>query len=194
MSDETWKGIIIPSIPPMPKWLPAIPSLYSMSTSSDIISTLLAHGMILGRGTTAKSSDMVLAARMTEGCTNPSCKAKKQSMHTTSNCYWPGGGNGGQFLLNFGQQTKANSTLSMNSETTSTTTNSNPSTNTTLSVQASHFVLSAQEVTTPGQSGIIIDTTSNGPHIALISQVSKNSGKEKSLLFWTPVQVIQCLC
>ena len=50
MSDETWRGIIIRSIPPSAKWLPVIPSLYSMSNAADIISTLLAHGMILGRG------------------------------------------------------------------------------------------------------------------------------------------------
>jgi hypothetical protein len=51
MSDEAWRGIIIRSIPPTPKWLPVIPALYSMATSADIISTLLSHGMILGRGT-----------------------------------------------------------------------------------------------------------------------------------------------
>ena len=65
MSDKTWKGIIIWSIPPMAKWLPVIPSLYSMSTSLDIVSTLLAHRMILGRGTTMESSNAVLAAHTT---------------------------------------------------------------------------------------------------------------------------------
>jgi len=36
MSDETWKGIIIRSIPPTSKWLPVIPSLYSMTSTADI--------------------------------------------------------------------------------------------------------------------------------------------------------------
>jgi hypothetical protein len=49
MTDETWRGIIIRSIPPTAKWLPVIPSLYAMGSSVDIISTLLAHGMILAR-------------------------------------------------------------------------------------------------------------------------------------------------
>jgi len=51
MTDETWRGIIICSIPPTTKWLPVIPSLYTMMTAADIFSTLIAHGMILNRGT-----------------------------------------------------------------------------------------------------------------------------------------------
>ena len=66
MLDETWRGILIRSIPSA-KWLSVIPSLYSMTNSADIISTLIAHGMILGRGTTkltttTGSSNTVLAA------------------------------------------------------------------------------------------------------------------------------------
>ena len=89
MSDETWRGIIIRSIPPTPKWLPVIPSLYSMTTSADIVSTLLAHGMILGRHmdtTTTNPSTTALAAHINEGCKNPDCKAKDRSTHTTENC------------------------------------------------------------------------------------------------------------
>ena len=74
-----------------------------MTTSADIISTLLTHGMILGRVTTTRTSNTVLAAHITEGCTNPNCKAKKRSTHTTNNCYWPGGGKEGQFPPKFGQ-------------------------------------------------------------------------------------------
>jgi hypothetical protein len=62
MLDKTWRGIIIWSILPATKWLPVIPSLYSMMTSADIISTLLAHGMILGSVTTTRVSNTVLAA------------------------------------------------------------------------------------------------------------------------------------
>jgi hypothetical protein len=65
MSDETWRGIIIRSIPPTSKWLPVIPSLYAMSSSADIISTLFAHGMIVGGNKTAtsgNSSNTALAA------------------------------------------------------------------------------------------------------------------------------------
>src|ERR1700678_1468923 len=111
MSDETWRGIIIRSIPPTAKWLPVIPSLYAMASSADIILTLFAHGMIIGRNakTSTNSSNTVLVARtIGKGCTNPHCKAKKQSTHTTANCYWPGGGKEGQFAANFGQRNRAN--------------------------------------------------------------------------------------
>src|SRR5277367_6753693 len=135
MSDETWRGIIIRSIPPTPKWLPVIPSLYSMTTSADIVSTLFAHGMILERGTT-NSYSTALAAQTNEGCKNPNCKAKDRSTHTTENCYWPGGGKEGQFPANFGQRSKANITVS--------------------SPQTEHFALSARIPRTPGQSGIMI--------------------------------------
>jgi hypothetical protein len=110
MNDETWRGVIIRSIPPTPKWLPVIPSLYVMSSSADIVSTLLTHGMIIGRDansrttTTANSSNTALVVQMNEGCTNPNCKARKRSTHTTANCYWPGGGKEGQFPPNFGQK------------------------------------------------------------------------------------------
>jgi hypothetical protein len=142
MDDETWRGIIIRSIPPTAKWLPVIPSLYAMSSPADIFSTLLAHGMIVGKDTKASagSSNTVLAARTTEGCTNPNCKAKKRSTHTTANCYWPGGGKEGQFPANFGQRNRANAVTS--GSTTS---------------QPEHFVLSAIIPNTAGQSGILID-------------------------------------
>ena len=64
MNDETWRGIIIRSIPPTAKWLPVIPSLYALSSSADIILTLFAHGMIIGRDAKASagSSNTVLVA------------------------------------------------------------------------------------------------------------------------------------
>jgi hypothetical protein len=55
---------------------------------ADIISTLFAHEMIIGRNnrvnTGLNSSNTVLAARTIEGYTNPNCKAKKHSTHTTT--------------------------------------------------------------------------------------------------------------
>src|SRR6266540_7385140 len=36
MDDETWKEIIICSIPPTTKWLPVIPSLYTMTSTADV--------------------------------------------------------------------------------------------------------------------------------------------------------------
>ena len=142
MSDETWKGIIIRSIPPTTKWLPVIPSLYAMTTSADIFSTLLAHGMILDRGNESKptsgTSNTALAAKTNDACTNPNCKAKKRSTHNTANCYWPGRGKEGQFPPNFGQRAKANAA--------STTTGNS----------SEHFVLSARVASTPGTSGVLI--------------------------------------
>ena len=111
MTDETWKGIVIRLIPPTTKWLPVIPSFYAMTSTADIFSTLIAHGMILDRGTwnklTSGSSNTALVVRSVDACTNPNCKAKKQSTHSTANCYWPGGGKEGQFPPNFGQRARA---------------------------------------------------------------------------------------
>ena len=175
MSDEAWRGIIIRSIPPTAKWLPVIPSLYSMTTSTDIISTLLAHGMILNRGlskaTTSNTSSTALAARTpnANGCTNPNCKARKRTTHTIENCYWPGGGKEGQFPPNFGQRTKANATTSAPTTSTSTTTNSG---------QTESFVLSAR-VPTPGRSGVMIDDPITYPPMALISKGFRDFAKGK---------------
>lgn len=97
--DETWRGVIICSIPPTSRWLSVIPSLYTLNLSADIVLHLLAHDMILDWGNENKpttiSFNMVLAARLTDPCTNPNCKAKKYSTHTMENCYWPGGGQEG---------------------------------------------------------------------------------------------------
>ena len=122
MNDETWRGIIIRSIPPTPRWLLVIPPLYTLISPADIVSILLAHGMILDRGhgnqPTSNSSDTALAVQGMEECANPNCKAKIRSTHTTANCYWPGGGKEGQFPSNFGQRSKANSASSSSHETT----------------------------------------------------------------------------
>ena len=82
MTDETWRGIIIRSIPrSATKWLPVIPSLYTMTSSADVVSMLLTHGMMEDDAKPAPSgsSSTALAIRATEGCTNPNCKAKKWS-------------------------------------------------------------------------------------------------------------------
>ena len=170
MSDETWRGIVIRSIPPTAKWLPVIPSLYSLTSSADIISTLSAHGMILGRDTTQKvttstgSSSTALATHdHSEGCKNPKCKARKRTTHRTEDCYWPGGGKEGQFPPNFGQRSKANAA------TSNTTTGQNET-----------FVLSVQVPKTPGYSGIFIHDDSELPvdrtPMALISQGFQSFG------------------
>jgi hypothetical protein len=134
MSDETWRGVIIQSIPPTPKWLPVIPSLYTMSSSADIVSTLFAHGMIIRRetniSTSTSSSNTAVVAWTVEACGNPNCKAKKQSTHMTANFYWPGGGKEGQFPPNLGQRNRVNT---VTANTTATT-----------SPQPVHFALSVQ--------------------------------------------------
>jgi len=141
VGDEAWRGIIICSIPPTPNWLPVIPSLYTLTSSADVVSTLLAHGMILDHRNQAKpsssSSNTALVARMTNECTNPNCKAKKKSTHTTANCYWPGGGKEGQFPPNFGQRAKANAASAGPSD--------------------DHFVLSVTMDLEPGRSGVVIE-------------------------------------
>ena len=165
MPDETWKGIIIQSIPPTVKWLPVIPSLYAMTSPADIFSTLIAHGMILERGMQGKptsgSSTTALAARP-EACTNPNCKAKKQSTHTFANCYWPGGGKEGQFPPNFSQRTRAN-IISSNHNA------------------MEHFVLSARVTDIPRNLGIVLDDDWDKytPPVALISKSfhAFNNGK-----------------
>ena len=146
MSDDSWKGILIRSIPPSPKWLPLIPSLYALGTSAEIITTLYAHALILARHSdlgqaSSSQSNTALAAKSSASCVNPNCKARKRSTHTIDNCYWPGGGKEGQFPPNFGQRSKANAA---NAAATATE-------------QTEHFALSASVPDTPGQSGIMID-------------------------------------
>ena len=143
MTEETWRGILIRSIPPTSNWLPVIPSLYTLSTSADVVSTLLAHGMILNRRSEAKpssnSSSTALVAKVGDSCTNPNCKAKKRSSHTTANCYWPGGGKEGQFPPNFGQRAKANLVKMTTPDS------------------EEHFVLSARVDINLGTSGICLE-------------------------------------
>ena len=130
--------------------------------------------MIIGRDipskttTTTSSSSTVLAARATEGCTNLNCKAKKRSTHTTSNCYWPGGGKEGQFPPNFGQRNRAN---------VATTSTGTP--NQSASDQSQHFVLSARIPDTPGHSGVLIGVLIDRPPMALISKGFENFQKGK---------------
>jgi hypothetical protein len=179
MNDETWRGIIIRSIPPSTKWLPVIPSLYSMSSSADIVSTLLAHGLILGRDTGkvttgASSSSTARVARTNEGCKNSQCKAKKRTTHITENCYWPGGGKEGQFPPNFGQRSKANIATSTPTATPASTSTPTPNPN-----QTEHFVLSALAPQTPGQSGVLIEGVPSDAPVALISQGFQSFGKGK---------------
>jgi GAG-pre-integrase domain len=178
MTDETWRGIIIRSIPPTAKWLPVIPSLYTLSSSADIISTLLAHGMVLGRYVTNRGGNpfnTVLVARTSNGCTNSNCKAKKRSTHIMANCYWPGGGKEGQFPPGFGQQTKANTTMS----TLTPVASGAPATAAiSATKQVKNFVLLAHIPDTPGQSGILIDIPASYPSMALISKGFQNFGKE----------------
>ena len=155
MTDEAWKGIMIGSIPPTTKWLPVIPSLYAMMSTADVFSTLQTHGMILNRGTRNKptsgsSTNMALIARTVDACTNPNCKAKKQS-HSTSNCYWPGGGKEGQFPPNFRQRARAN--VASTSQTT-----------------IEHFVLSARILDSLGNSGVVIDDGENGANTGAYQQ------------------------
>ena len=180
MSDETWRGIIIRSIPPSNKWLPVIPSLYMISTSAEIISTLFAHGMFLGRDvpkhtTTSNSSNTALAVRTNEACTNPNCKAKKRSTHSITNCYWPGGGKEGQFPPNFGQRARANAVVPTPGQTSANvaTVTTTPS---QTSNQTQHFVLSARVTDNPGQSGVLIDGVIPA---ALISKGFQNFGQRK---------------
>ena len=179
MTDEHWRGVIIHSIPPTAKWLPVIPSLYSLTTSSDIVSTLLAHGMILGGdkvSTGASSSSTALAAHTVDGpgCGNPNCKAKNRKTHTTANCYWPGGGKEGQFPPNFGQRSKANVATSTPAASTPSSTSA-----TTNPRQTESFVLSARIPSTPGQSGILIDDSIDYPPMALISKGFQDFDKGK---------------
>ena len=154
---------------------PSYPSLYMLSSSADIISTLLTHGMILGRYTMNKGgnpSNTVLVAWTSEGCTNLNFIAKKQSTHNTANCYWLGGGKEGQFPQGFGQRTKANAT------TTPTTTSTPTVAAISTTRQAENFVLLVHVLDIPRQSGVVIDTLINYPPMALISKGFWNFGKE----------------
>jgi gag-polypeptide of LTR copia-type len=171
MTEETWKGIVIRSIPPTTKWLPVIPSLYAMTTTADVFSTLIAHEMVLDRGmrskpTSGTSTSTALVAKSSNPCANPNCKAKKKSSHSTENCYWPGGGKEGQFPPNFGQRTRAN-VVSTNQCT------------------AEHFVLSARVLDSLGNSGVIFDNDEGEANntMALISKGFQSFGGGKMPTF-----------
>ena len=154
MNDETWRGIIIRSIPPTPRWLPVIPSLYTLTSPADIVSNLLAHGMILDRGC-ENPTNVALTVQGAEECTNSNCKARIRSTHRTENCYWPGGGKEGQFPPNFGQRSKANSATLSFRETTQ------------------HFALSAwiskQHRTSNTEPEILIDDLDEWSHYTLLN-------------------------
>ncbi|KAK0227009.1 hypothetical protein EDD85DRAFT_958249 [Armillaria nabsnona] len=111
MSDQAFRGIIIRSILPTDNWMPILPSLYSLPTSTDIISHLQTHAATLRAAGKGPMQSQALAAGShtpSRGCGNPGCKARDKTKHTTDNCYWPGGGKEGQFPLNFGRQRRAN--------------------------------------------------------------------------------------
>ena len=115
---------------------------------------------------------LALAAQTTESCTNPNCKAKKHSTHTTANCYWPGGGKEGQFPLNFGQRNQANAATGT-ATPTATTQTATPN-------QTETFTLSAWILDTSGQSGVLID---DSIPTALISKGFQNFRKGKVSTF-----------
>ena len=171
MTEEIWKGVVIRSIPPMPKWLPVILSLYAMKTTVDIFSTLLAHGMILDRGTrnkpTSGTSNTALVVKSADACTNPNCKAKKRSTHTTANCYWPGGGKEGQFPPGFGQRSKVNAAYG------------NPD-------SIDHFILYANAPRTTEGSGVIVndDAFMEDPPMAMVSNNFQSFNKGKMPTFF----------
>ena len=115
-------------------------------------------------------------AKVTDACTNPNCKAKKHSTHSTANCYWPGGGKEGQFPPNFGQRTKANVAHATYSNLTE------------------HFVLSARIIHQDDDpiSGVIIGekdeitTDVNIPLRAFVSNAFMNGEVESFSLEKTP--------
>ncbi|KAK0242140.1 hypothetical protein EDD85DRAFT_785306 [Armillaria nabsnona] len=103
LTDQEFKGIIICSIIPMDNWMPILPSLYQMATSSDIIFHLQTHAATLRAAGKGPSLSQALGAPTTFcRCHNPDCKACDKTQHMTENCYWPGGGKKGQFPPNFG--------------------------------------------------------------------------------------------
>ena len=91
-------------------------------------------------------------------------------MHTTANCYWPGGGKEGQFPPNFRQRTKANIVNSTTGQTS--TAGSQPTTE--------HFALLVRILNTPGYSRVLIeDDPAPHPHMDLIRKGFQrfNNGK-----------------
>lgn len=106
------------------------------------------------------------------------------STHTTNNCYWPGGRKEGYFTPNFGQRTRVNITTSSTTTSTpsilsTTSVSSTTNTSTSNSEQTNHFVLLAQNLTTPGKSGVLIEDPSNYFHMAFISKGFQDFGKGK---------------
>ncbi|PBK72085.1 hypothetical protein ARMSODRAFT_1016071 [Armillaria solidipes] len=78
LTDQEFHGIIIRSILPTDNWMPILPSLYQMPTSSDIISHLQTHAATLravGKGPSASQALAAGSSAPTRRCSNPDCKA-----------------------------------------------------------------------------------------------------------------------
>ncbi|SJL11311.1 uncharacterized protein ARMOST_14714 [Armillaria ostoyae] len=161
MSDQAFHGIIIRSILPTDNWMPILPSLYSLPTSTDIISHLQTHAATLraaGKGPTQSQALTAGSHTPTRGCGNPGCKACNKTKHTTDNCYWPGGGKEGQFPLNFGRQRRANHANAMANN-------------------VRHFILAACATLIKSdhdKSGVIIEDGDTGAPIAATFKASNS--------------------
>ncbi len=82
LTDQEFKGIIIRSIVPTDNWMPILPSLYQMATSSDIISHLQTHAATLcavGKGPSLSQALVAGAPTTPCGCHNPDCKARNKT-------------------------------------------------------------------------------------------------------------------
>ncbi|KAJ3931894.1 MAG: hypothetical protein NXY57DRAFT_1038844 [Lentinula lateritia] len=152
IDDKTYCGILIRSIPLSPTWIPLIPTLYGISSSTGIVALLSTHAYTLyGDLESAVSStpdtSLALAAMSSHDpstpCKNPKCKAINKSSHGWPDCYWEGGGKEGQFPPNFGRarrNPRANvSTTTSGFSSTSTTPKANTATS-----HVEHFVMAAR--------------------------------------------------
>ena len=109
------------------------------------------------------SSNTALAAKGVDESSNPNCKAKKCSTHSTANCYWPRGGKERQFPSNFGQRARANAASSNQSG-------------------VEHFVLAARIPDTPGNSGIIVGENDDEV-ITMIALISKSQQRKVTYIY-----------
>jgi hypothetical protein len=109
VNDSTFRTIFISLLGE--EWDAVIPILHTFTTSAEVISFITMQAERLSARTLAVTPATVLAANTQDPrdarraerrnlvCTNAQCGVPRQKGHTISDCFWPGGGKEGQWLL-----------------------------------------------------------------------------------------------
>jgi len=112
ISDAAFRMIVLVTLPR--SWDSIISTLYTSTTTAALISTLRTHCIRICQhdvpASTALQDKMKPSNFQSQlQCSNPKCGRRG---HVIANCYWPGGGKEGQFLVSFGKRGGGNTSTS----------------------------------------------------------------------------------